>query len=377
MARYIQKIGKNFYFARRLPLAIAKLEGRSDIKISLKTDSENEALVKAKVMAEQLEMRWEALLNGDTDDASRRWEAVTRIARSYGVDYKPLPDIVSTATAKDILARLSILEGSGRLKDKTTVSALLGGEAPPKILLGKVLDLYWSQTKDKQVKKSDNQLRKWKNPRVKAFNNLISKIGNKPITEITRNDALDFRDWWMTRMIDDGLTANSANKDITHISTILRVICEHYRMPWSKPFEGLRFREEGGQKAPSYSDRYIREKFLKNDGLENLDPDQRLVFFILIETGARPGEIINLQPERIRLNAKIPHIEIASNPKREVKTKNANRTIPLVGIALWAMRQRPHGFPALHDREDSVSGNINKYLRNMILKKRKVISSIR
>lgn len=45
-----------------------------------------------------------------------------------------------------------------------------------------------------------------------------------------------------------------------------------------------------------------------------------------------------------------------------MKTQQSAREIPLVGVALEAMKKQPHGFPRYHDRGDSLSAPVNKVL---------------
>ena len=50
-------------------------------------------------------------------------------------------------------------------------------------------------TGEVQARKSENQVRKWKNPRIKAVRNFSKLIERDiPIEDITREMALDFRD---------------------------------------------------------------------------------------------------------------------------------------------------------------------------------------
>ena len=48
---------------------------------------------------------------------------------------------------------------------------------------------------------------------------------------------------------------------------------------------------------------------------------------------------------------------------REVKTANAKRKIPLVGVSLEAMRRHPHGFARYNDRAADACARINAWLR--------------
>ena len=58
-------------------------------------------------------------------------------------------------------------------------------------------------------------------------------------------------------------------------------------------------------------------------------------------------------------NAAAPLV-IEETDERILKSGNATRMIPLVGVSLWAMRQVPDCFPALRHNEDSYSAAIGK-----------------
>jgi hypothetical protein len=87
----------------------------------------------------------------------------------------------------------------------------------------------------------------------------------------------------------------------------------------------------------------------------------------MVETGMRPSEACNLLPGQIRLSADVPHVAIQEiegvDGARAIKSVNAERTIPLVGCALMAMKAFPNGFPYYHDKEDALSALLNKAFR--------------
>ena len=84
---------------------------------------------------------------------------------------------------------------------------------------------------------------------------------------------------------------------------------------------------------------------------------------MMIETGARPSEIINLRPEDIVLDGPAPHISIAERDDRENKTETSIRKIPLVGVSLEAARRTPDGFPHYHDKGGAFSAASNAAYR--------------
>lgn len=79
--------------------------------------------------------------------------------------------------------------------DVKEAAALLGGAQQPAITVNRALELYWELTTDEATRgMSEDQIRRWKNPRIKAIGNFVAVVGNKPIDQITREHMLDFRD---------------------------------------------------------------------------------------------------------------------------------------------------------------------------------------
>ena len=81
----------------------------------------------------------------------------------------------------------------------------------------------------------------------------------------------------------------------------------------------------------------------------------------MIKTGLRPPEIVNLREKTIILNHAIPHVRILADRQR-LETKDSEREIPLVGVALKALTLRPRGFPKYHDNATTLSATVNKYM---------------
>ena len=101
---------------------------------------------------------------------------------------------------------------------------------------------------------------------------------------------------------------------------------------------------------------------------------------MLIETGcAPPGEIINLRPEDIVLDAKVPFIAIRASDDRETKTEGSIRKIPLLGVPLEAAKRTPKGFPHYQNRSNAFSAAISAAFRRRDLfpTKTHVIYSLR
>ncbi len=111
---------------------------------------------------------------------------------------------------------------------------------------------------------------------------------------------------------------------------------------------------------PLYDPAFIQTRFLAG-ALDGLNEDARFVLYVMIETGLRPSEIVNLQVNTIILNAPIPHVRIMADGRR-LKTEDSEREIPLVGVALKALALRPHGFPKYRDNATTLSATVNKFM---------------
>jgi integrase len=93
-----------------------------------------------------------------------------------------------------------------------------------------------------------------------------------------------------------------------------------------------------------------------------LNDEARDVVYVIMETGARPSEIINLSKHRIMLDGIIPHIRIKAEG-RLLKTEHSERDVPLVGMALDAMRRHPDGFPRYFDKGSNLSATLMKHFK--------------
>lgn len=349
--------GTIYYFVKRVPRRFAAYDARKFVKVCLKTDSESEALRKVAEVEDNLEQYWVALSDGSGDEA--KYDAMVKLAAARGVRYRPEKELMSRGL-DEVLRRIEALEPS-EAKDPVISGAVLGVAKRPTIKLSEINEMVFELEKTKLVGKSADQVRRYKNPKLKAFKNLVGVLGDVDIASIERDDALEFRDWWQDKIVEEDLTANSANKDITNVSAALQMVIDRKRLPMDNPFKGLRF-EQGKTKArPPFSVPWITEMFTEAR-VSGPDVEARDIFLALVNTGCRPAEVAGLLPEDIRLTDNIPHIKIRANANRQIKNSASERDLPLVGISLTAMRRHPDGFPR-YAGKDKFSGVMNRYLR--------------
>lgn len=354
--------GSVYYLTRRVPARYASIDSRRFVDCSLHTDSLSAATAKAVEIWDHHIAAWEAKLAGNTDDAEARFAAARELADLRGFRYMSAKH-VSELPYDDLMKRLAAGLGSEPDKiDKREAAAILGTAQEPPITVSRSLELYWTLTKDQTLSKSADQLRRWRNPRLKAIKNFIAVVGDKPLRDISGDDMLNFREWWMDRITDEGLTTNSANKDLIHFGDVVKTVIRLKRLNLVLPLADLNLKETDGKKRPALPANWIRDVLLKPGALDSMNAEARAIILVMINTGARPSEIAALSENTIFLSTSVPFISIEAEG-RDLKTRRSKRKIPLVGVSLDALKGFPTGFPRYQTNSASLSATVNKFLR--------------
>jgi hypothetical protein len=94
------------------------------------------------------------------------------------------------------LERLEALVAKGLANDAGARAALLGTQKRPGFMLSKLFKEYETATKDEVKDLSPDQLRIWRNGRVRGVERFVEVIGDKPVSEVTPDDAIDYCERW-------------------------------------------------------------------------------------------------------------------------------------------------------------------------------------
>lgn len=352
--------GSTFHLYKRVPTRYASIEPRKTIWISLHTDSESVARTKAPVAWEHMIEGWEAGLTGDTEDAEQQFDAARDLAAARGFRFMKA-EKVARLPREEVLKRMEDIPERNGEPDVVTAAAVLGTAAEPPIRVTQALELFWTLAADRALGKSEDQVRRWKNPRIKAIKNFIEVVGDKALAEITGDDMLEFRDWWIRKIAEDGLTANSANKDLVHLGDTLKTVVRLKRLGLVLPLSDLAIKDGEKRTRPPFSNEWIKTKILAPGALAGLNTEARCIILGMVNTGYRPSEGAGLLPQHIRLDGDVPHITLEPEG-RQLKSAHGKRVIPLAGVSLEAFRQCPEGFPTYRFK-DKISDTANKYLR--------------
>lgn len=201
------------------------------------------------------------------------------------------------------------------------------------------------------------------------WNKLILLLGDKPIETLTRDDARKYRD----SRLESGVKPSTVSREINVIRAVINKAIREIPLSMPNHFESLTIQnsnDESDKRIP-YSRDEIRALVIaalkKND-------ERRRIIVVLALTGARLAEIVGLRKEDVDLDEKVIHIH--AHMGRSLKNDFSHRTIPLLPIALAAVRAQflisptEALFPAYADSKetnaDSASSTLNKWAKKIV-----------
>lgn len=371
--RYLVERGGTFQYHRKVPAIVGDLDPRAPkIRISLKTDDRALARMKRDEWEKQHDDEWRELLGGaDPQSVIARHKSALRRVEALGFAYRSISSLVSNGTSMDeILKRIRVADKQAPESDIAT--AVLGLVDEPQVTVNQAFQVYLKEIMPAElVGKSETQKADWQKVKARAVANFVKVVGDIPIGEITREQALKFRQFWLGRVAPEKgkptHSASSGNRDVGNMRQLFRMYHAHIGQGDKlNPFDGIAFAEKNKQSRPPFPVEWVRDQFLGSEKLIGLNREARGIVLMMVETGARPSELANLSASTIHLDAAVPHIEIAPrqdpDDPREIKTSSSVRLVPLVGVALEVAKAFPKGFPKYWNRERTLSNTLNKAL---------------
>lgn len=356
-----------------MPKEVSHLDRRGSIRettgVEIARDKKGKrAAGVVKGLNRAAEAYWQALKRGEAGEAKAIYDAACLRARALGFPYLSSTQLAQRPV-EDILIRLEALRKSDQVEKDA--AALLGGAEKPRMRLSELLDEYEALTRSSRANHSRNQLRKWRDSYARAIANLTEVLkrkyphdqrkGDLFLEEITRDDALDFVDFWQDRIAVEGLHVRTANRDIGGLNSMFTLVDQRKRLGLSNPFTGLRLRGGVDRKRPPFKADFVRDRILAPGALGDLNAQAQDILRLLAIYGLRPSEACNLIEETIFLETPVPYIAI-TGAGRSLKTNNSERELPLFGEAHEIMKRNPQGFPRYRDKSDALGAILMKTL---------------
>ena len=380
---YLMLRGDVWWYNRRVPAKYAHLDTRKRIRKSLDTYAKEEACLLRDKLAEADSQYWASLALAELGDgdgrkaAEAQYQSAVARAEAAGFSYRPVLEIATDEPLAQTLDRILAVRdtaGAEDIPEPAATEAILGGATRPKVKISEALEIYFNEIAlDEQMYKSERQKTNWRKVKKLAVTYFTDQFGDLPIDEITREHALGYKAWWAELVFPkdpmrEPLAGNTANRRIGGIRSLYRDYYRHIgEEDRPNPFRNISFKAKQKSDTPSFESDWVQSKILKPGIFNKVKADLQLAAYMLIETGCRPSEIINLQPEDICLEDEVPHIWIRArahgDAKREIKTASSERKVPLVGVSLEAAKRAPNGFAHYRDRNELFSASLMRAFR--------------
>lgn len=358
---YLRKRGKHYHFRRRIPIQYERFFHRDFIQLPLETTDRQIAEQRAISLNQTLEDYLSSLPFSHEHQGVVGFKRAYDICREFGFQYLPMNEILRNSTSEEIVQRILLAD----TVDDNTARVLLGGSGAAALKIDEVKDTFIQHLKDDLHGYSGSQLRKWEAPKLKAIKNFEAVLGSTfDLRQITRQDVLSFRSWWVERIERENLTANSANKDFGVIKKLLHFVSDNHDLdiPLEKLFRGIRLKQHEKTRRFAFTPSELG-KLVDQVGQSSMNLECKLLIFAMMDTGCRVSELTGLEDSDVILDDTIPYIKIRPNSIRKLKTPQSERTLPLVGNALDAFKRLKGGFEHYQGKPDLISTTINKYAR--------------
>lgn len=341
------KNGIYFYY-RRIPEELRGHHGnKRHRRVSLQTNQPHVAAKKAAKLAKADDALWRALRGGvegmTTQEVKEGGKALLATlglapgeAREPHWDAFDLDDYFARQYGEAYLSARHD-DRNGRDPDSffnpveaEMVRLVTTDPSERRTLLSDALEVYLKHHDKGQQKKFEADTRR-------AVGHVLTSAGDLPLGQYKRAHANDVRD----ALLASGVKTRTVRRQLTIIAAVVNTGLKEFDYDGVRnPFEGVKIANEGddAKKRAIFRPEQLQKVA---EACHKANDDRRHIAALLMDTGARLGEIVGLRVEDVELSGSIPFIHIRPNRKlgRTLKTPQSERRVPLVGEALWAARE--------------------------------------
>lgn len=204
------------------------------------------------------------------------------------------------------------------------------------------------------------------------WDKLVRLLGDKPLVNVTRNDAKAYRD----HRLASGVTPTTVKREINAIRAVFTKAIRELSLGIPNEFSGIEISDANRNSTDRAPYTAPEIKALVNAALAAGDEPRRIVIALAF-TGARLAEVVGLRVEDVDLSNKCIHIR--PHRGRPLKTKQSEREVPLLPPAFDAMKAQAELvgkgmlFPRYATKQavsaDSASAALNKWAKGFVADK--------
>lgn len=378
----VYKRGNTHYYQRKIPKDLVhRYDGAVHIKENLKTSDLATVARKVKALNSKYETLWDALRADPSITPSSLTESARLLLKQHGLE--PLPATNEEITLDRFFKGLedkgiNYAGGDEDTYNESSVSEFLSAtevealrllNQKPQFLLSDAIEVYL-----KHHEKSDNA--RFNATSRRNWTSLVDITGDKPFNDFTRTDANNF----IEKLLESGAKTTTVHRQTNSIKAVFSKVIAEKEILRANPFAKIVIKGLGkdASKRTSFTDAELKTLI---EACKLKDDPARWMIALQIDLGCRLGEAAGLALADIKLDAPIPYVQIQPHPWRSLKTANSERTVPLVGVSLWAAQRiletktkdQLYAFPQYTDgvtcKADSASATLNKWMDTLGLEK--------
>jgi len=358
--------GTIFQFNLRVPQHLLGNYGKQFIRFSLGTND----LAVATRMVEQATRKYQSEFKVLTEGTKLTPESVATAGRMLAEQYKNDAEVFDL-----VVAHPALMKYVGRTDDlgnsvepclseylqphEAYASQLLN--APDVFRLSNALKLYF-ETHQKGTEKLfiTKVSRDWKI--------LTDLVGDIEFSKLNRAHARQVVD----HLTHKGNKTGTIRRTLNALRAVTRVTITELELTRTDPFASLTITGENKDKSSATIAGPTQLVDIAKTLLADVTSAPALISILQMELGTRVGEVSGLGVDDIFLNAEIPHVWFRERPWRTLKTRESVRKVPLIGIALEAIKlalKLPRNGLGLFEQyakprgNDAASGAVNKRLQ--------------
>ncbi len=358
---FVTQRGELYHYSRRIPADVLHHYSPAIFhRIALNTGDVVQAKAKAEALTKALEKEHESLRNGAVLAPSVLEKAAKLLAKygprgtvahfnskefvgalNLGDFYEETIDAIKdrlyaakkpedTRTRDEIFDQSNFGEGTSAVEQQAhqLIRANLG-KKDGVIYLSEILPIYLSNHTEGKVKKFSDFAKRHHDYMLKC-------LGDIPITEMTRSEhGIKFRDY----LVEAGFATSTIRRILNGAHAQLNSVALNKELPLLNPFRKLPVVGEGKDAGaiPEF-DLGKKQELIKLFKKESKSTAR--IIRILLNCGARVGEIAQIAVDDVFLDAPIPYVWLRPNSLRDrLKNNTSVRQVVLVGDGLLAMQE--------------------------------------
>jgi integrase len=361
--QYIQLRGNTYQFRIRVPKHLVQHYGKPDIRKSLGTSDEKTASRLAEQEARKYLAEFKLLTEGKPITPQDVATAGRMLADQYNQNFEAFLDhVIEPARTKYAAGDEDDYEDahpSDYLKPEQLQAWQILAN-PNAFRLSDALKMYF---KNHQRGSDEAFITR----ATRDWNSLIGTTGDVLFVELSRTHARNFVD----HLTAKGNKTGTIRRTLNTLGAVVRSTITELELTKTDPFKSIKIQGEGRdtEKATAASTDQLQE--IAKAFLPDNQSAPALIALIQMEMGSRVGEVSGLGIDDVFLDNEIPHVYFRDKPWRTLKNDESERRVPVVGVALDALRAAltlPRKGPGLFEAyakprgNDSASAAVNKRL---------------